>query len=96
MVSTVVAIVVSMVVSTGISSVVVASTVVVGASVVLGLLKGLLPLKGLLLRPNGLPATPGLRWITNQLLAYPPDPDDKVSSLVVCEGGLTVGGEGKV
>lgn len=89
-------VVVSIVVSIVVTSVVNASDVVVGYNLVVrGFLKGLRPLKGLLLRPGRPLVPPGL-CLTNQLSGSPPDPDDMASSGLSLEGGLTVGGEGRV
>lgn len=74
-----------------------ASAVVIGCNfVIAGFFKGLLPLKGLLLRPCRPLVPPGLCLITDQLSGSPPDPDNMASSGFSLEGGLTVGGEGRV
>lgn len=65
-------------------------------SLIAGLLKGLLPLKGLLFLPGCPLVQPGFGLIGRQLSGSPPDPDKTVSSGLSTEGGLTVGGEGRV
>lgn len=87
----------SVVVTIVVAPVVEASVVVVGCTLVItGFLKGLLPLKGHLRRPCRPLVLPGFCLTTTQLSGIPPEPDDKGPSGLLTEGGLTVGGEGKV
>lgn len=65
-------------------------------SLIAGLLKGLLPLKGLLFLPGCPLVQPGFGLIARQFSGSPPDPDKTASSGLSNEGGLTVGGEGRV
>lgn len=90
-------VVVSIAVSIVVTSVDEALVVLLGCnSLIAGLLKGLLPLKGLLLLPCRPLVQPGLCLITSQLSGSPPDPDKTASSGFSAEGGLTVGGDGRV
>lgn len=89
--------VVSIVVSIVVTAVVKASVVVAECNLMIaGFLKGLLPLNGLLLRPCFPLLPPGFCLISYQLSGSPPDPDDMASSGFSLEGGLTVGGDGRV